>query len=69
MPPHDNVTVSLQSNDLSEGTISPNSLVFTPANWNTPQSVTVTGQEDDTSDHDVTYEISRFIDLQYGRPI
>src|SRR5437667_2251948 len=41
--PSANVTIGLSSNDLTEGTVSPASLIFTPANWSTAQTVTVTG--------------------------
>ena len=33
------------------------SLTFTPANWNTPQTVTVTGVDDAIDDGDVAYTI------------
>ena len=41
--PTDNVTVSLTSSDASVATIDPSSLIFTPANYNQAQRVTVTG--------------------------
>ena len=37
------VTVSVSSLDTGEGTVAPSSLVFTTGNWNTAQTVTVTG--------------------------
>jgi len=52
-----NVTIGLNSNNLGEGTVSTNSLTFTPANWNTPQQVTVTGVEDSIADGDIDYKI------------
>ena len=55
--PSNNVTIALSSNDLSEGTVSPASLTFTNADWNTPQTVTVTGVDDFTADGDVAYTI------------
>src|SRR5439155_1454207 len=39
--PSANVTIGLSSNDLTEGTVSPASLTFTPGNWNVAQTVTV----------------------------
>src|SRR5205814_938652 len=45
--PTADVTIGLSSSNPSEGTPSPASLTFTPANWNTPQTVTVTGVNDD----------------------
>ncbi len=55
--PTDNVDVSLWSSDLSEGTVSPGNLTFTPGDWNTPQTVTVTGVDDLFDDGDVPYSI------------
>lgn len=53
--PSGDVTISLQSDDASEGTPNKTTLTFTAANWNVPQMVTVTGQNDDIDDGDVTY--------------
>jgi hypothetical protein len=44
--PTDTVTIPLASSNTNEGTLSTSSLTFTPANWNVPQIVTVTGQND-----------------------
>ena len=44
--PTANVTLNLSSSNTSEGTVSPASLTFTPADWNVPQTVTVTGVND-----------------------
>jgi len=55
--PSANVTIGLSSNDTSEGTVSPASLVFTSVNWNSSQLVTVTGVNDDADDGDVVYSI------------
>ena len=44
--PTANVTVGLTSSNTAEGTVSPSSVTFTNANWNTPQTVTVTGVDD-----------------------
>ncbi|MGQ0835508.1 MAG: S8 family serine peptidase [Gammaproteobacteria bacterium] len=51
------VTVALSSSDTTEGTVSPASLTFTPANWNARQAVTVTGVDDPEVDGDVAYRI------------
>jgi hypothetical protein len=51
------VTIGLNSDNVAEGTVSTNSLTFTPANWNTPQQVTVTGVEDSIADGDIDYKI------------
>ncbi|MCP9934861.1 cadherin-like domain-containing protein [Cyanobium sp. Candia 9D4] len=50
--PTDNVTIGISSSDTTEGTVSTSSLVFTPANWNIPQTVTVTGVDDAIVDRD-----------------
>jgi hypothetical protein len=55
--PSANVTINLTSTDTTEGTVSPASLTFTPANWNTDQTVTVTGVDDLVTDGNVSYTI------------
>jgi hypothetical protein len=55
--PSANVTVNFNSNDTTEGTVSVTSLTFTPGNWNVPQTVIVTGQDDAIIDGDITYAI------------
>jgi hypothetical protein len=55
--PTSDVTVPVSSNDTSEGTVSTASLVFTSANWDVPQTVTVTGVDDVQIDGDVAYSI------------
>jgi hypothetical protein len=55
--PSDDVTIPVASLDLTEGTVSPGSLVFTPANYATPQSITVTGLNDDVDDGNIAYTI------------
>ncbi len=56
-PPTDVVTISLSSSDPSEGTVSAQSLVFTPSNWDIPQTVTVTGVNDSIVDGNISYSI------------
>ncbi len=51
------MTIGLTSSDTTEGTVSPASVTFTAANWNTAQTVTVTGVNDDLDDGDVAYTI------------
>ena len=53
----DPVTIPLSSSDTSEGTVDKTSLTFTRANFDTPQTVTVTGVADDLADSDQTYLI------------
>ena len=55
--PTADVTIGLSSSDATEGTVSPSSLTFTPANWSTEQTVTITGVDDDVDDGDVAYTI------------
>ncbi|ABS27125.1 Calx-beta domain-containing protein [Anaeromyxobacter sp. Fw109-5] len=50
--PTSDVTVPVSSSDITEGTVAPASLLFTAANWNTPQTVTVTGVDDVLDDGD-----------------
>ena len=55
--PTANVTIGLSSSDTTEGTVSPASLTFTTANWNTAQTVTVTGVDDAIADGLQRYSI------------
>ncbi|WP_167882434.1 DUF1554 domain-containing protein [Leptospira sarikeiensis] len=61
--PTANVTVSFNEKKDSvnannkEGTIDQTSITFTPSNWDTPQSVVVTGVDDDVMDGNVQYQI------------
>jgi hypothetical protein len=56
--PNADVTLQITSNDLTEGTVSPSSLTFTSANWNTAQVVTITGVNDLVQDGNITYTVS-----------
>jgi hypothetical protein len=55
--PGADVTISLLSNAVDEGTVSPDKLVFTTANWKSPQTATVTGVQDDEADGTQPYKI------------
>ncbi|PKA10518.1 hypothetical protein CH372_18990, partial [Leptospira meyeri] len=56
--PMQDVTIrNFVSNDTSEATVAAVELVFTPNNWNVPQTVTVTGVDDFSVD-DSTFQIS-----------
>lgn len=55
--PSADVTVTLADGDASEGTVDITTITFTTANWLTPQTITVTGQNDDIDDGDVAYGI------------
>jgi len=51
------VTVPLRSSRSGEGTISPVSLTFTPTNYNSPRTVTVTGVNDNVADGAQPYSV------------
>ncbi|MEO8901331.1 MAG: Calx-beta domain-containing protein [Polyangiaceae bacterium] len=55
--PAGNVTFSVSSLLLSEGTVLPSTLSFTSANWNAPQTVTVKGVDDSIQDNDQPYKV------------
>ncbi len=55
--PTADVTIALSSSDTSEGTVDKTSLTFTSLNWDTAQTVTVTGVDDAVLDGDVAYTI------------
>ena len=52
--PTANVTVTLSGADSTEHSLSSSSLTFTTSNWNTAQTVTVTGVDDSLDDGDIT---------------
>jgi hypothetical protein len=61
--PTNTVEVDAVSADASEGVVTSGStLTFTPLNWSTPQTVTVTGQNDAIADGNVTYSITVSVD-------
>ncbi len=55
--PTADVTLSLFSNVLTEGTVSPSSVTFTPDTWDTPRTATVTGVDDMVRDYAQGYMI------------
>ena len=55
--PASNVVLSISSADTGEATVT-SSLTFTSANWNTPQTVTVTGVDDNLIDGTQTTTIT-----------
>jgi subtilisin family serine protease len=55
--PTENVTIPISSSDTTEGTVSASSLLFTASNWDTEQTVTVTGVDDATFDGNVIYTV------------
>ena len=56
--PRANVAITFHPTDPNEGSVSPDSVTFTPANWNAPQTVYVTGvQDQNVPDGNAIYEI------------
>ncbi|MGB0383995.1 MAG: Calx-beta domain-containing protein [Ardenticatenaceae bacterium] len=55
--PTADVTLSLSSSDSSEGQLSAQALLFAPASWHIPQTITVTGVNDDIADGPIAYTI------------
>lgn len=53
-----NVVINVSSSDTAEGTISPPTLTFTPADWNVPQTVTITGVDDGVADGTKPYNVN-----------
>jgi hypothetical protein len=51
------VSLVLSSSDPSEGLVSPGSLTFSPADWNVPRVVTITGVDDSEVDGLVVYAV------------
>ena len=56
--PSANVSIALTSSDTGEGTVSPTPLTFTRINWDTDQTVTLTGVDDTDDYEDQTYQIT-----------
>ncbi|MEK7183471.1 MAG: hypothetical protein AAB776_02430 [Patescibacteria group bacterium] len=55
--PTANVSFNLSTGDATEGTVSPTTVTFTDSNWSTPQTITVTGVNDDLDDGDIVFSI------------
>ena len=51
------VTIDLYSSNTNEGTISPSSVSFNLLDWNTPQTITVTGADDGVAHGATAYQI------------
>lgn len=56
-PPSANVTIPISSSNTQEGRVSVSNVVFTAANWDQPQVITVTGVNDARIDGNVNYTI------------
>ena len=57
------VTVNFSSSDLTEGVLSKSTLTFDSNNWDVPQKIIVTGQNDYQLDGSVSYLINASVDL------
>jgi hypothetical protein len=55
--PTADVTIAVSSTNTAEGTASVANLVFTSANWDVPQTVTLTGVNDGITDDDTAYGV------------
>jgi uncharacterized protein YciU (UPF0263 family) len=56
--PAGDVVVSVASSDLSEAVVLASALTFTASNWDTPQTVVVTGVNDGLSDGDQAVDVT-----------
>ena len=56
--PLSTVTVTPTSSDSGEGQVSPDTLSFTNKNWNTYQTLTITGVDDNVTDGTQSYQIN-----------
>ncbi|MFO8000975.1 MAG: Ig-like domain-containing protein, partial [Marinilabilia sp.] len=56
--PTSNVVINMTGLDETEGSLNTDEISFTPDNWNEPQTVTVTGVNDDLEDGDITYSLT-----------
>jgi len=62
--PLTNVVLNVASGDTGEASVDKSRLTFTPSNWDTPQTVTVTGEDDLTVDGFQTSSVTISIDEQ-----
>ncbi len=60
--PQSNVELTVAVDDQTEATVSPVRLTFTPANWDSAQTVTLTGLDDATVDGDVDSAVTIAVD-------
>jgi hypothetical protein len=67
--PTGDVVIGVTSSDTAEGTVDKSSLVFTPADWDVEQTVTVTGADDSAVDGNQGYTVllgaATSLDLDY----
>jgi hypothetical protein len=56
--PSSEVTLSMENNNPAEISAQPINFSFTPANWNVPQTVQLTGNDDSVCDRDVAVALT-----------
>ena len=56
--PGADVIINVSSSDTTEGTVTPTSLTFTPANFGTAQTVTVRGRDDNIADGNINFTVT-----------
>lgn len=66
LEPTTNVVLSVSSTDTEEVIVSPGKLTFSPSDWTTPRTVTVTGVDDDIVDGDRTTSVNVSVDPGSG---
>ena len=52
------IPVAIDDNSTSEASISPSTLIFTPTNWNNPQTIKVSGKDDNFVDGDRQFGVN-----------
>ena len=59
--PEADVNISVSSGNTAEGTVDNAKLVFSASNWDSQQTVTVTGVDDDLDDGDIAFDITLMV--------
>ncbi|MCW3808091.1 Calx-beta domain-containing protein, partial [Plebeiibacterium marinum] len=71
--PTDNVTISLVPDDLTEGSLAVTEIVFTPSDWDHPQTIIVTGVDDADIDGNIQFNIvtgdASSLDAKYSNKV
>ena len=60
--PVSDVVLNVTSGDTGEVTVTPSQLTFTSSNWDTPQTITITGLDDSDEDGDIDVTITVAVD-------
>lgn len=64
--PETNVRLTVSGSDPSEASVHPAELVFSPADWDVPQAVTITGVDDAERDGAQESSVTVAVDAQYS---